>query len=183
MNYNCLEQGTNFHHFVWNRVAKLTFFCLEQGQGLRDSAAHPYPKFPGVPPPGLNWPLVTFWKLVNEPFSITCIVISHVISRYGRDSKVSSSFYNSTTITKETNRILGNVAISVFVHRLFTAERSVKKLVSYGSEVSAIIYSVYPRVGLWVLCLLWFSNRLWRTHNLDQYPNPRTCILFNIIRA
>ena len=38
-----LEQGIYFHDFVWNRVAKLRRFSLEQGQVLRQSAAHPHP--------------------------------------------------------------------------------------------------------------------------------------------
>ena len=46
-----LEQGIYFHDFVWNRLAKLRLFSLEQGQVLRHSAAHPYPKLRGVPPP------------------------------------------------------------------------------------------------------------------------------------
>ena len=83
--------------------------------------------------------------------------ICNFTSRYGRDSKVSSSFYNSLSTKAGWYQRFGNVAISAFVHSLFknlkvteiTAERSVKKLVSYGSEVSAIIYSAYPRVGHW----------------------------------
>ena len=47
-----LEQGIYFHDFVWNRVAKLRLFSLEQGQVLRHSAANPHPKLRGVPPPG-----------------------------------------------------------------------------------------------------------------------------------
>ena len=48
-----LEQGIYFHDFVWNRVAKLRLFSLEQGQVLRHSAAHTHPKLRGVtPPPG-----------------------------------------------------------------------------------------------------------------------------------
>ena len=40
-----------FHHFVWNRVAKLCLFSLEQDQVPRHSAAHPHPKLRWVPPP------------------------------------------------------------------------------------------------------------------------------------
>ena len=52
-----LEQGIYFHDFVWNRVAKLRLFCLEQGQVPRHSAAHPHPKLRGGPPlpRGNNW--------------------------------------------------------------------------------------------------------------------------------
>ena len=46
-----LEQGTYFHDFVWNRVAKSRLFSLEQGQVLRHSATHIHPKLRGVPPP------------------------------------------------------------------------------------------------------------------------------------
>ena len=35
-----------------NRVWFLRFSVLKQGQGSRTFAAHPYPKFAGVPPPG-----------------------------------------------------------------------------------------------------------------------------------
>ena len=81
--------------------------------------------------------------------------ICNFTSRHGRDSKVSSSFYNSLSTKAGWYQRFGNVAISAFVPSLFknlkvteiTAERSVKKLVSYGSEVSAVIYSVYSRVG------------------------------------
>ena len=40
-----LEQGIYFQDFVWDRVAKLRLFSLEQGQVLGHSAAHPHPKF------------------------------------------------------------------------------------------------------------------------------------------
>ena len=49
-----LEQGIYFHNFVWNRVANLRLFSLEQGQVLRllrHAAAHPHPKLRGEPPP------------------------------------------------------------------------------------------------------------------------------------
>ena len=46
------EQGIYFQDFVWNRVAKLRLFSLEQGQVLGHSAAHPHPKLKGVPPGG-----------------------------------------------------------------------------------------------------------------------------------
>ena len=46
------QSGTeiNFHDFVWNRVAKLCLFSLEQGQVPRHSAAHPHRKLKGVTP-------------------------------------------------------------------------------------------------------------------------------------
>ena len=51
LTYFSLEQGIYFHDFVWNRVAKLRLFSLEQGQVLRHSAAHPHAKLKGVSPP------------------------------------------------------------------------------------------------------------------------------------
>ena len=52
LTFSSLEQGIYFHDFVWNNVAKLRLFGLEQGQVLRHSAAHPHPKLRGVPPRG-----------------------------------------------------------------------------------------------------------------------------------
>ena len=79
--------------------------------------------------------------------------ICNFTSRYGRDSKVSISFYYSLS-NKGRYQRFGNVAISALVHSLFEnlkvteiTAKSVKKLVSYGSEVSPITYSIYPRVG------------------------------------
>ena len=43
-----LEQGIYSHDFVWNRVAELRLFSLEQGQVFRHSAAHPHPKLRGL---------------------------------------------------------------------------------------------------------------------------------------
>ena len=77
--------------------------------------------------------------------------ICHFTSQYGRDSEVSSSFYNplSTNAVTEDSEMLQSVRLytSLFENlkvTKITAERSVKKLVSYGSKVSAIIYSVHP---------------------------------------
>ena len=66
--------------------------------------------------------------------------ICNFTSRYGRDSEVSSSFYYS--LSTKAGSLFENLKVTEI-----TAERSVKKLVSCGSEVSAIIYSVYPQVG------------------------------------
>ena len=49
---NCVShfgtlQGIYYHHFVWNRAAKLCLFSLEQGQVPMHSAAHPRPKLRG----------------------------------------------------------------------------------------------------------------------------------------
>ena len=44
------KTGYLFHRYVWNRVAKLCRFSLEQGQVPRHSAAHPHPKTRGVSP-------------------------------------------------------------------------------------------------------------------------------------
>ena len=52
---------------VWNRVAKLCLFSLEQGQVPRHSAAHPHPKLRGPPPRDLTSsihgaaPFISLW--------------------------------------------------------------------------------------------------------------------------
>ena len=45
----------DFRGLVCKRVWKITFFCLKQGQDLKNRAAHPHQEFPGVPaPPGVG---------------------------------------------------------------------------------------------------------------------------------
>ena len=44
------KQGNKIEGIVVNRVSILGFFCPNQGQGLKSSAAHLYPNISGVPP-------------------------------------------------------------------------------------------------------------------------------------
>ena len=44
------KQGNKMEGIVVNRVSILGFFCPNQGQGLKSSAAHLYPNISGVPP-------------------------------------------------------------------------------------------------------------------------------------
>ena len=49
--FNSLEQGVIFRVWALKRVSVFAFLVLKQGQDSRTFAAHPYPKFAGVPPP------------------------------------------------------------------------------------------------------------------------------------
>ena len=48
----CPKQGNKIEDVVLNRVCILRRFCPKQGQGFQPSAAHLYPNFGRVPPPG-----------------------------------------------------------------------------------------------------------------------------------
>ena len=47
--FNGLEQGVIFRVWALKRVSVFAFLVLKQGQDSRTFAAHPYPKFAGVP--------------------------------------------------------------------------------------------------------------------------------------
>ena len=65
----CPKQGHKIEVVALNRVCILGFFCPEQGQGLKPSAAHLFPNIGGVPPPQRKQPYF--------PIICVCQYISH----------------------------------------------------------------------------------------------------------